>query len=155
METQNEELLIKALCGYLPYGVTLHNLLKDYDARLAEVNWLRNSVGVTGTEKGSRSIMTDSPLGFYKGAKYVQQWLPYLRPMSSMTEKEFSEIKKLFGFEITTSLGKTYINDWKQGLNEINYNIDLIDWLNSHHLDYRGLIPMGLALPTPEGMYGN
>jgi type II secretory pathway component PulL len=28
-----------------------------------------------------------------------------------------------------------------------------IDWLNKHGFDYRGLIPMGLALPATEGMY--
>lgn len=28
-----------------------------------------------------------------------------------------------------------------------------IDWLNAHHLDYRGLIPKRLALEAPEGMY--
>ena len=28
-----------------------------------------------------------------------------------------------------------------------------IDWLNANHFDYRGLIPMGLALEAPEGMY--
>ena len=28
-----------------------------------------------------------------------------------------------------------------------------IDWLNKYGFDYRGLIPMGLALEAPEGMY--
>ena len=28
-----------------------------------------------------------------------------------------------------------------------------VDWLNKHHFDYRGLIPMGLALEAPEDMY--
>ena len=28
-----------------------------------------------------------------------------------------------------------------------------LDWLNEHHFDYRGLIPMGLAIEAPEGMY--
>jgi hypothetical protein len=28
-----------------------------------------------------------------------------------------------------------------------------VDWLNSHHFDYSGLIEKGLALEAPEGMY--
>ena len=31
--------------------------------------------------------------------------------------------------------------------------LPLFDWLNAHHFDYRGLIPMGLALEAPEDMY--
>lgn len=57
-------------------------------------------------------------------------WKPYLRPMESMTEEEsqeFSEIE-IVGYR--------------------NY-----DWLNANHFDYRGLIPMGLALEAPDGMY--
>lgn len=30
---------------------------------------------------------------------------------------------------------------------------NLIDWLNTYHFDYRGLIEKGLALEAPEGMY--
>jgi hypothetical protein len=39
-------------------------------------------------------------------------------------------------------------------LNFSNENISLyVDWLNSHHFDYRGLIKKGLAIEAPEGMY--
>jgi hypothetical protein len=31
--------------------------------------------------------------------------------------------------------------------------VKLIDWLNAHHFDYRGLIDKGLAIEAPEGMY--
>jgi hypothetical protein len=31
--------------------------------------------------------------------------------------------------------------------------IDLIDWDNANHIDYRGLIEKGLAIEAPEGMY--
>jgi hypothetical protein len=30
---------------------------------------------------------------------------------------------------------------------------DFTDWLLEHHFDYRGLIPMGLALEAPKDMY--
>jgi len=29
----------------------------------------------------------------------------------------------------------------------------MIDWLYAHHFDFRGLIPMGLALKAKEGIY--
>jgi hypothetical protein len=31
--------------------------------------------------------------------------------------------------------------------------VNVIDWFNAHHFDYRGLIERGLALEAPEGMY--
>ena len=58
----------------------------------------------------------------------VRECKPYLRPMSSMTEEEVKE--------------------------EDNTVMKFLqDFYNSHHLDYRGLIPMGLALEAPENMY--
>lgn len=67
---------------------------------------------------------------------------PYLRPMSSMTEKE----RLIYG----------------QRLHDVGRSIDVIDaddvvshidWLNENMFDYRNLISMGLALKAPDGMY--
>jgi len=56
---------------------------------------------------------------------------PYLRPMDSMTDEEYRE----FGYDV------------------LRYTPREFDWLNANHFDYRGLIPMGLAIEAPEGMY--
>ena len=64
-------------------------------------------------------------------------WLPYLRHLSSMTDDE----KKIY---------KTLLSERKLygGL-----GIKIIDWLNAHHFDYRGLIEKCLALEAPKDMY--
>ena len=77
---------------------------------------------------------------------------PYLRPMSSMTEQEKDELYTAMDWygEIDES-GNVYTKGQEKVYRETFY--EYTDWLNSHHFDYRGLIPMGLALEAPEGMY--
>ena len=66
---------------------------------------------------------------------------PYLRPMSSMTEEELSEYRDTCRY-------------WNiRGTVIYENTADSFDWLNAHHFDYRGLIPMGLALEAPNDMY--
>lgn len=65
-----------------------------------------------------------------------EKFKPYLRSMESMTEKEENEYRAINCYE---------------GL--FPHNADALDYVLSHHLDYLGLIPMGLALEAPEGMY--
>lgn len=56
---------------------------------------------------------------------------PYLFPLSSMTETQKNEYQ--------------YITE--RWMYDSSYSIsDSIDWLNKNHFDYRGLIPMGLAI---------
>ena len=71
------------------------------------------------------------------------EFKPYYRAMSSMTEEEKNE----------------YLNTFKKsiiGTDEEDgrvWTVDSIDYLNKKMFDYRGLIPKGLALEAPEGMY--
>lgn len=62
---------------------------------------------------------------------------PYLRPMSSMTEEEYKFYKR-------------YFNWYEQSLENM---VELIDWLISHHFDYRGLIEKGLAIDSTNKYY--
>ena len=56
---------------------------------------------------------------------------PYLFPLSSMTEEQKKEYQ--------------YITE--RWMYDSSYSIsDSIDWLNKNHFDYRGLIPMRLAI---------
>ena len=66
---------------------------------------------------------------------------PYLRPMSSMTEEE----KKEYAMFFRAFSCSMYERE----------SVERIDWLHAHHFDYRGLIPMGLALEATEDMYSN
>ena len=60
----------------------------------------------------------------------IESIKPYLFPLSSMTEEE----KLMYeGLMIGTN-------------NNISYTLDVIDWLNAHHFDYRGIIEKGLAI---------
>lgn len=65
---------------------------------------------------------------------------PYLRPMSSMTIDEEKEYFSFYFFE-------------KNCFNNTIGAYKLLDWLNAHHFDYRGLIEKGLALEAPKDMH--
>lgn len=68
----------------------------------------------------------------------IEEVKPYLRSMLSMTDEEK---KKVHYFVESHKLG----NCSRSGA--------ISDYLNSIHIDYRGLIEKGLALEAPEGMY--
>ena len=82
---------------------------------------------------------------------------PYLRPMSSMTEEEIVEINSMGFAYWTTMINNDLRTKGPMSLLDAiisHYKmVKLLDWLNAHHFDYRGLIKMGLALEAPEGMY--
>ena len=76
---------------------------------------------------------------------------PYLRPISSLTEEEMDKIFDILQIDentgdwikINDALGIKFIlpnGRWIEDLAEV------YDYLNSIHIDYRGLIEKGLAL---------
>ena len=126
MTQEDKELLLQDLCARL--SCKLHCCvfklrdIKENDDIL---------YGVIGDNVITLKSDKDECLMYY-------QIKPYLRPMSSMTEEEKKEDRKLWDIVTTTR-------------NDLHYLYT--DFLVSHHFDYRGLIPIGLALEAPEGMY--
>ena len=148
MET-NKELLLKDLCARLPYGVVIQEKCLEYDKMFLpneENNSLINIDICNGT-------LTTNGGSFYS----VDEVKPYLFPLSSMTEEQRQEFLSVAGYERREEdCGRhteTYYYDMVGHENALYPNCDAIDWLNAHHFDYRGLIPMCLALEAPEGMY--
>lgn len=146
MTQQEKQLLIKDLCARLPYGVICHT--EEGDGHLCSINQT-----IFGTEYG----LNISPIkrDYFNDSKQNEIVVkPYLRAMSSMTKEEKKEIKAL-GAEFSP-LGsiRFRIDESENDGFEYGYQwLYIFDFLNKHHFDYRGLIPMGLALEAPEEMY--
>lgn len=119
MTNEEKQLLLVDLCARLPYGV-----IGLYTWKCKE-SYNRELTGNLYDELCSSWNSTED-----------SQFLPYLRPMSSMTEDEKNYMEELSDFKCTPDKAS-----------------QKIDFYNSHHVDYRGLIPMGLAIEAPEGMY--
>ena len=118
MTKDERDLLIKDLCSRLPYGVKVV-CLRDFNHEwynLEMVDIGENEVYVTTYEPYANRYVE------------IEAVKPYLVPLSSMTEEQKKE-----EYEIC----KGYL---------IGYESKLIDFYHKNHLDYRGLIPLGLAI---------
>lgn len=149
MTQEEKELLRKDLCARLPYGVKAKVLNEDilrYDYSSEEGGFIK---GIENINDGLFVIEC-------KKDGYVlsyDEFKPYLFPLSSMTEEQLYEIKEITEFKYnhnTLELVKwtethTTLEFWLEEVPQYSI-IEVFDWLNKNHFDYRGLIPMGLAI---------
>ena len=132
MTQEEKELLIKDLCGRIPYGVKIEltnswgyhheNVAKKGDITIDRLK------GFTGSYF---NIYHDNPLDWdwYESDIDIEDIKPYLFPLSSMTEEQKDEFDRLYTYDELI----------------VEPQWELIDFCDKNHLDYRGLIPMGLA----------
>ena len=111
-------------------------LLKDLCARLPYgIKFLRESWNYEWDQELSViEVLEDiDKHGYINRTKVynVEDIKPYLFPLSSMTEEQ----EKEWLYTLSSDYHITY---------------DTVDWLNKNHFDYRGLIPMGLAIDATE-----
>ena len=119
MQENSKQLLLKDLCARLPYNVICQVEFKENGKYTSKVMLLSG-------------IFTDEAYFTTKdGSIYSNEYKPYLFPLSSMTEEQKQE----------------YQHITERWMYDSSYSIsDSIDWLNKNHFDYRGLIPMGMAI---------
>ena len=135
--TQEDKELLKDLCARLPYGV------------IGEYSWKGNEP-YDRELTGSLYDELNSSWSSTKDSKFI----PYLRPMSSMTEEEISDLQKINCQFIFNKFDNfAYVGAADDGFCSVEEMDNILDYLDSKHFDYRGLIGKGLALEAPDGMY--
>lgn len=132
MTQEEKKLLLKDLSARLPYGV---NGLVTFHKTMGENSTFKSIID--GKLYDRFANLQDS---WYDNIPSIK---PYLRPMSSMTdeEKAFLDATKETEYTQTGLTGDCVLT------------LESYDYLNSIHIDYRGLIPMGLAFEAKDGMY--
>lgn len=128
MTQEEKELLIKDISARLPYHpiVHIHDIdVIDYD------NYLYPDY-IEKMMSGSIRLK------------------PYLRPMSSMTDKDLIEFLQINGMNLNSDELKTFRRGQTTIVSTLSSYSRHIDWLNAHHFDYRGLIEKGLAIDATE-----
>ena len=133
MTQEKMELLLQDLCARLPYGI------------ICQVD-----DGAAGLNDGKLvEIDISKSLARFDADFHWDAWIddvkPYLRSMSSMTKEEEDE---WYGFNVDPLLeavGERHTRAEDLML-RAKSQYQPTEWLNAHHFDYRGLIPMGLAI---------
>ena len=134
MKQEDKELLLKDLCARLPYGFTIYRHSDNADLKISDIDDFAHFLEYSDGE----------------------EFKPYLRPMSSMTEEEKKKLKADTCPEGTGYFDEKYllcpVNHYGEYIS-YEFMSAILGWLNSNHFDYLGLIEKGLALEAPEGMY--
>ena len=139
-QENSKQLLLKDLTARLSYGVKI------------ELTWwvMGEGIGIN-TTLGPECI--EELLNDEDGDTEIK---PYLRPMSSMTEEEFTNLKEYSGLkydrlDLASFQNGTYkCLDFYLSEVPSAVVIKVFDWLNRYHFDYRNLIPMDLAIAVTK-----
>ena len=148
MTQADKKLLLKDLCARLPYGVKVKVLNEDilrYDYSSEEGGFIN---GIENINDGLFVIKCRED-GYVLS---YDEFKPYLLPLSSITEM-LEELNTNGFFKYCDTIANVSHLESKNGISEEIYTyIDiesisgLMNFFNSHHIDYRGLIEKGLAI---------
>lgn len=137
MEQKDKDLLLRDLCSRLPYGVKIS--IPELWMGEKEIEVLNEIF------KGDDGLYRVNDNGII--IEYIK---PYLFPLSNITEEQYESLKES-GILSNCSHSYEYVNPHIHGVSFVfkgfkTYSLELIEWLNKNHFDYRGLIEKGLAI---------
>ena len=158
MTQEEKQLLLKDLCARLPYEVKGRVYAETTNGRYdmngdmvffnSPFDVVLDDINTSTEEIHVIAIGNEDTIDFLEDQQtcadpyIIDEFEPYLRPMSSMTEEEKEEQSKIVMQSMSCSLD-----------NSESATTMLNDWLLSKHFDVRGLISKGLALEAKEGTY--
>lgn len=139
MKQTDKELQFKDLCARLPYRIKA----SFYDVEKECEIW-----------DEVKDISSDGYVCIGQYSLPIESIKPYLRPLSDMTKEELFEAQEILGKnEIKIDDGFLRIVDSDRKTFTYLEILALIDWFYKNHFDIHDLIPKGLAIKAPDGMY--
>ena len=161
MKQEDKELILKDLCARIPYGVKLQNVNNiESIVKLRSIDLDNDCCEILFyTYQGKALTICDKSKLFRFGK--ILRYKPYLFPLSSMTEEQFTELRN--ETELNQYPNDLELVEWENNYKTLEFYleevpsdvvIEVFDWLNKNHFDYRGLIEKGLAIDaTGLGVY--
>lgn len=140
MTQEQKDILLKDLCARVPYGVKFKHEGRHTIGKVLSIYPHRKWSGV---------IYFDDAINHPKECD-MGDIKPYLFPLSSMTDEDYSVYSKIW-----EDTGKTaYLEGCHHLISTIKAYKSSSDYLLSKHYDIYGLIPIGLAIDaTNKNIY--
>lgn len=124
MTQEQKDLLLKDLCARLPYELKV------------QFNYIITSPAIL---KGINKDFIECDIAVCE----LEDVKPYLFPLSSMTKEQRKEYEDALVYHDYVKGGWTIAKSFDD---EYIIPYWFVDFCNKHHLDYRGLIQLGLAI---------
>ena len=124
MTQEEKDLLLKDLCGRMPYGIKCQVQEDEY-------TYIGTLCRLEVDNKNGNLLDFVESISGLDCQVYLSEAKPYLFPLESMTEEQWKELRSTM---TENSFGVLY------------YNLKSYDYFYKNHIDIRGLIPRGLAI---------